>query len=752
MAEEYELDWIFVDGLAATPADLFHAANRVTVSAESPEYRLDEVYVDGKIHWRVRAVGRHAVVTAGEYSHRRPGKWSSIDFVDIAPEDNHERNKNWQYVCNYSRGGLRNCAIAYFDGVLRERQKLSSNTSEDHTLVSEQKFDYEGRSTVTILPAPILDRVFGYQDNFNRDKDGQFLGPEDFFSAGGVTHKLSTDHGAGLYYAAGRPVDWSESNDALVPGAGGYPFSLIEYTRDDFGRVRKIAGIGDKLLPQPTVNIFGNANSTELERLFGSNVGSPLSYRKNITNDANKQATVAYLDQEGRTIATALAGAEPKRKNAAAYGDLSDSSDTGTWRLMRLPENIPESQVVNLNDRNIVDSTARTSVTLALIPNVVSTSYAFRYSFTGVNYETELGESFVCTSCDYRLVIRVKDPNGNTIHEVEHVFSDEAANPCEDDEFVGEQIEFTVNFEDTGTYEVVKILELLTGPVDETIVEAGGPLLIIPFIPYLEARLGEIDPSDCDVTCEDHCRSALGESASDSQVAACAEACRSSAVAAASEEMAESRCENLWELFLIDVGPGGNRFPKTWQEVYSAGHTFLDAEGNPVTGVIDEQWLLENWQNTWADEILEFLESNPELHPEFCHYTVTCLNDNSREILVASDAYDTQLGAVESFASALAQGFLNPLDMPQSQTGLPVSQSARDPYFLGDGGAPPFGSAADMRNRLRNYVEDQSDPGQYLSLWEAIEEFIGTANSPGAYETKMSTSFAGSCSVACISV
>ena len=49
---------------------------------------------------------------------------------------------------------------------------------------------------------------------------------------------------------------------------------------------------------------------------FGSNVGVASHYKKSMVVDANGQTSVTYLDQEGRTIATALAGDNPSNVDA----------------------------------------------------------------------------------------------------------------------------------------------------------------------------------------------------------------------------------------------------------------------------------------------------------------------------------------------------------------------------------------------------------------------------------------------------
>ncbi len=71
-------------------------------------------------------------------------------------------------------------------------------------------------------------------------------------------------------------------------------------------------------------NFYGKAGQRELDRLFGVEVGDCSHYLKAMVIDPNGQASVSYIDANGRTIATALAGGPPTRLDAlpsAAVGE-----------------------------------------------------------------------------------------------------------------------------------------------------------------------------------------------------------------------------------------------------------------------------------------------------------------------------------------------------------------------------------------------------------------------------------------------
>src|SRR6202012_3153674 len=91
----------------------------------------------------------------------------------------------------------------------------------------------------------------------------------------------------------------------------GHPFSATEYTPDNTGRLRKQGGGGPALAidnTNTTRYYYTKPTSRELERLFGMEVGNSSHYIKNMVVDPNGQASVSYIDANGKTIATALAG------------------------------------------------------------------------------------------------------------------------------------------------------------------------------------------------------------------------------------------------------------------------------------------------------------------------------------------------------------------------------------------------------------------------------------------------------------
>ena len=54
--------------------------------------------------------------------------------------------------------GKRKSVISYYDQSLRSRQVQTNLSTDSVALVAENKYDFEGRPSLSILPVPALDR------------------------------------------------------------------------------------------------------------------------------------------------------------------------------------------------------------------------------------------------------------------------------------------------------------------------------------------------------------------------------------------------------------------------------------------------------------------------------------------------------------------------------------------------------------------------------------------------------------------
>ncbi|HTJ48126.1 MAG TPA: hypothetical protein VL443_01635 [Cyclobacteriaceae bacterium] len=397
----HDIEWVFIDNYDAftgtTAVDAFNFTEPIRITTDSSVHYTHQVYYpDGRIWYRIRAVG-----TNPQYpGHRLVGQW----FYSAAiPITNQQGDLNWQQQTVFAEEGKYKKVISYFDGSLRQRQVLTNLSSEHLTLVGESLYDFEGRQAASILAVPALDSKLAYKANFNVFSAA--TDPLVSSNTSDIQHKfnydnnrlantvLSNQSGASKYYSNQNANGGIHSE--FIPDAAGYVYSQTEFRNDGTGRVSRQSGVGEAFNMEgehATQYYYGGATQAELVRLFGNNVGQSSHYKKNLVVDPNGQVSVSYLDQEGRTIATALAGENPA--NVKALDSLTYISQ--------------DPLVEKISDKNKrEDGVSRTVHTfLNVVPNTV---YTFSYDLQALGSQIEgLG----CKTCTYDLKITITDPDG----------------------------------------------------------------------------------------------------------------------------------------------------------------------------------------------------------------------------------------------------------------------------------------------------------------------------------------------------
>lgn len=350
-AEWYDLEWTWVnnyrDGNTLTMSNVSLPLNNfknnsTRVSVKKNAYAIPLMYESGYILYRIRAVGKSP---ADNYSSYLAGKWSAADNLGTVEIFNqayghvfelssgHEPNLNWQRTTSFAEEGKNKVAVSYFDGSLRNRQVVSKINTENKTIVGETIYDHQGRGAVQVLPVPTQDSVIRFYPYFNLSDSSTASNSIPYryvhfeidenctIGAGG----MSTLEGASRYYSPENPD--KEGHQAYLPDAQKYPFTHIEYTPDNTGRIRRQSGVGpDHQLGSghDTKYFYAKPDQVELDRLFASDAGKAKHYKKNMVVDANGQVSISYLDPQGRVVATALAGEAPGAVDALD----SNSSDS----------------------------------------------------------------------------------------------------------------------------------------------------------------------------------------------------------------------------------------------------------------------------------------------------------------------------------------------------------------------------------------------------------------------------------------
>ncbi len=330
-ADEYDLEWTFYDSLSniiqthwlspsVSDFDFLFRNNATRVTVPGNSYSFAMVFNPGYVFLRVRPVHYDSV------GHRIEGTWSSelsssmsLSVFSLVSGlhywGGHEDSLNWQYTAAYAEEGKRKEVASYFDGTLRNRQSVTINNSEKKAIIGENIYDFQGRVGVTTLPVPVDSDKIVYYNNFNLDPLGYEYNRTDFDTGGCGFYPppMDSTRGSSQYYSSSNP-DVTSGFNSFIPDAQGYPFTMTEYTPDNTGRISKqnIAGKTHRFgSDRETKYYYGKPAQEQLDRLFGNEVGDSSHYLEDMVIDPNGQISVSYIDANGKTIATALAGNPP---------------------------------------------------------------------------------------------------------------------------------------------------------------------------------------------------------------------------------------------------------------------------------------------------------------------------------------------------------------------------------------------------------------------------------------------------------
>lgn len=709
-AEEYELQYLFIDYLDdeygnITTSNAFdhiiptgpytentHYKEPVNMVLKETDYWLHMTWPKGKIFYRIRPLGRFPDnVEIVQY-----GNWSAVNYYTIS--NTFESDKLWQSQITYAEDGKHKEVISYLDGSMRGRQSITNLTDaggnhNNLTMVAETKYNYEGQGVVNILPAVLNEHKITFQSLFNKNGSGAAFSKSDFDKlSNAASSALSTTSGSGRYYSSNVISDFSGSQYSMmayVPDAQGYAYSQVEYVRDGTGRIRKTGGVGpDHQLGsgRETKYYYGTATETELQRLFGSNVGDASHYKKNLVVDPNGQVSVSYLDQEGRVIATALAGDEP-------------------GNLVALAENHASSISVDLMPRNELDTAAHSSILRHTILNAVpNTQYSFNYDLRGVI--NKLGESSICKSCVYKLKITLAGSNGNYIPLIggsggldslvvtfkgDSIIPDCSLSPSY---YTNTTISFTATLPEIGEYFLTKELTLGDGEVQ---VFASWAASNYPGWPdsaaIVQNYLNNVDTTICDLTCYGAFKlpcinelatslsgwSALTSAEKEELIQSCVKSKCSGMINTAIDSVGRSDCESyllsMKESILPDVN--GQLDYHWWQASSFSSITFFNPETiedtTDVITITQANLSDSSFMREWMSDSLVFL------HREYCQYQACIAQEAARE-------YTMHMAITYALQDAMDTPYL----FYNVVVPLSVDSLTKDPFFADAG---PWGGA-----------------------------------------------------------
>jgi len=633
-AIEYQLEWAFINDYDATVTanstttttispnnlkyDFRHNSTRITTKYTS--YTIPLLFERGFLIYRVRGVGKDPLqpdkFIYGAWSASNTGVVSALISSNQAHATiSHENLKNWQLTTNFAEEGKKKEVISYFDGSLRNRQSVTKINSEvnKNVVVGETIYDHQGRAAVSILPVPILKEdcpvptipPIKFYPNFNQISSGVGYSKVNFdvdvANCSTAVQPMLDGSGASQYYSPNNPKQ--DVQQQFVPDAEDYPFTVIDFTSDQTGRIRRQSGVGKDFKlgsGHETRYFYGKPDQIQLDRLFGSETGFASHYKKNMVIDANNQISVSYLNQEGKVIATSLAGNPPT--NVEPIPSQSLAADTLEQEMI-LPTIANTTPTGNINQMLFNETF------------LVSTAgpYEFSYNMVSVDF-TDACLPNICFTCAYKLTVKLTDDCSNVI-------TDNQSNPIEFHEIIGN---FTDNGNGTvtfhidctiptpnhqrsfiadlpvGNYNIEKTLSLSEEAINyylEQYLDSNNNTCIKTLSDFQDGFLSQIDSSDCNVTCEtcaeslgskeDFIANGLGSAADfDLILEECLAPCK-----------LLTMCETAYEMMLGDVSPGGQygKFLDANNNI-NVGMYWLSVFNTTTTNYLQGGTILSNWK------------------------------------------------------------------------------------------------------------------------------------------------------------
>ncbi|WP_436489806.1 RHS repeat domain-containing protein [Chitinophaga sp. ARDCPP14] len=423
--QEYDLEWTYIDDestngqfITANRSSITDAQleamfrnNSTRITTDQHNYDITLLHSSKYLLLRIRYV-----IYVNGFREEHPwvyqAKLASGEVARVLDLSWHQPGFNWQFSASYAEGGKKKEVVAYFDGILKNRQTVTINNTDKNVVLQENVYDEYGRVAANILPAPInataltyygrqnlnaLNKVYSYKDIYNNSTGVCVVKPA----------PLGTTGGAGMYYSSANPFKATDASMNYVPDASGYPFAITAYTNDNTGRVRVKGGVGDVMQPNQdealnhsTRYFYGKPVQWELDRLFGSSAGKASHFLKNMTIDPNGQISISYLNSSGKPVATALSGGSPD--------NVLPLASKGVSELVDVPVLEPESFVFDPQELKLKGA----ATYLCAVPDH-NASIRYRIDKLIKKYKENAVE--ICSNCYYELKIDVYDDCNNKV-------------------------------------------------------------------------------------------------------------------------------------------------------------------------------------------------------------------------------------------------------------------------------------------------------------------------------------------------
>ena len=690
-AEAYELEYTFLDDYteiyytpvapSLIPFDFKNNSTRVTVM--EPNYRFPLVYERGWILYRVRIIGRAGTNLdqpvyckwTGVMERGMVSSFTNKFYRAIAHIND---SMNWQVASTFAEEGKRSDIVNYFDGTFRSRQTVTGmnlerqlpasgifsgmgtapcvepgNAKIREVIAGETIYDYQGRPAVNILPVPTNSKKIKYLPLLNISNSTQQPYAWQDFDAPNFTcpntNKLSSNFqtnsgilGAAAYYSPNNPNKLGFN--AFIPDAAGFPFTQVSYLQDNTGRVAAQSGVGE-------IYKFGNNHETrfyyaapnqeELDRMFGTEVGDALRYQKNAIMDPNRQVSITYINPEGKTIATALAGKTPDNLDAL------DNIATNTIDISLMNKNI-----INQDDKTMIAEHQ-------FFVSSDNTDYTFDYSILPETLIAEICTGFpVCMDCIYDIEITLNHVESCVVTPLITPFSwtigallntDGNTNlVCNNTINTGDYPRQIIRNLDIGTYVITKKITVNQQAAEVYVEEVFKDTCQAKWHEFLDSALAHIDTMDCYKSCESCDQPPVQTPTCDTAY------CQPN----------PNRCDIIKAMMLADVSPGGQ-----YAQFVRNSNDTIDASAYPLSIFNDvnilpnastsqlitalSPYVFTSYSNLANNWLPEYAEELIVLHPEYC------LKGWCDDIYVDSTLnFDVEILSTQHYADALSKGFI----------------------------------------------------------------------------------------------
>ncbi|MBK9992546.1 MAG: hypothetical protein IPP01_00800 [Saprospiraceae bacterium] len=759
-AQSYDLEWQFLDGYSNKTIEFQNNSTRINLPMYKLSYTVPIISAAGKFRCRIRAVGLNA---DGKVVN---GKWSEIAEFDISNSQAFEKNKKpWQYTANYLDDGFRRDVVSFADVTGRSRQSNTKlNSGHNQILVQEDYYDHQGRPVVKSLVTPFqiatttstntnnsssplgnIDRRFlppgmnperntnfqnrqevmknlysfltsvsdlSYKPKFNQDKNGRAFDRRSFdidlvddCSAESKSLPMSDLSGSGKYYSPQNAAHPSEIHSNFEPDAEGYPYVQVEYTPDNTGRIRRKGMAGKDFQigsGRESKYYYAVPSQQELYRVFGSEVGRASNYTKMITEDANNQLHVQYLNSKNQVIATALMGNTPENLESLPSEEIGS----------------PIEDQMNLMEGNNIEYSGRRSTSSHLIflelpMNVFNLSYVLN----AAAIQKEICRQNICTNCPRNIIIRMVNSCGDTVCRVTRKIPGSMNCNSIASSSVVFTIDTTLNLP-MGEYSIFKTVELDGNEIDSFITRfisidtsCFSPTLQEPIcitkeacIPcnYSISTIGEVKrKSENDPSCKRNCIAAkysfdiklfetlCRDVSPYGQYGSVIDSSRNFFVSVFNTRNILHPIVDFSILGAIDFTSKSYRDPrivylndageKAWIDVTDVSPTYYDNRRDELlrteagrtfvtpNKIINLEYLSNIWKDSWSESLVS-------LHPEYPYLLWNNMNASGVE-------FDQNLQAMESWDDAVNAGILDERNLNLTLESDPFFRTVGNPVI-----------------------------------------------------------------------